>query len=744
MADTAPIQDQAHGVTVIVDDDGADPAVRRDPVTGAVEIDQADGGVVIQFNPHGDDGPQGGFGPKVDGPEDFYRNLIEDPEIQNRIGIIIDDLIEAVSADDQSRQQALATRARGLDLLGIQLQPPRATVGDSASGQDGMASVTAPLLLENCLKGWATADAELLPAQGPAKVENVNTLPVVGEDNLGEAFERDLNWYLTIGAPEYVPDTSQMLLWGTYFGGSGFKKVYRCPIRRRPVSDTVDMKDLIVSDTTKDLGACERITHQMLMRPSVLKMMQMRGSYRDTPVLAPSSPTPNAVDEKIAAIQGTVAPANKQERPEDQPYTIWEIQCELNLPEFAPEGSEYGKRQVPLPFLITIDKDNREALALRRDWKPEDEDCKRKRMYVRYPYVPGPGFYGTGMLGILGNSSAAVTAAWREALDAGMFASFPGGLISKLGSRQDSSILRPAPGEFTQIDTNDLPIQDVVMGMPYKDVTAGLMAMIDKITVAAKGAGTAIEIPVGEGVQNMPVGTMLAIVEQATKIMSAAHKGMHTAQGEELRLIADLFREDPESFWRGNDKCPSKYWNEQVLFQALNTCTLVPRSDPNVPSHVHRFMTATAMVQILDHPKLGPLVDPSKVLDMVLAALRVPRAQIEMPPPPPNAPPPPPSPEMITAQAKADEVGVKKLKIAAEAQKEQVDSQQQQMALAGQTKLETIKLAKELLIHGDDQKNTDRQHVLDANKNALGVAQHVHQVSMDVHDRLNPEPDTKT
>lgn len=738
MPETAAVN-AGDGITVVIDDETDNVTV--DPVTGAVSTETPDGSVVVQF------APQGGFGPAQEEPlSEFYANLVDRVEGGAR-GLIVDDLLQAIEADDRSRAKSLSNYARGLDLLGLELEDPKASVGESSSGQDGLSTVTNPLLIENCLRGWATAVGELLPAEGPAKVENISSVQTAEDDNLADSFERDINHYLMVLCPEYVPDTSGMLLWGTYFAGAGFKKIYRCPIRRRPVSDSVDRRHLIVSDTTKDLGACERITHEIPMRSSVLKRLQMNGHYADVPLAQPS-PSTNVVDDKIGAIQGT--DARRDTRPEDQPYTIYETQCELLLPEFySGAAKKFADKHVPLPFLVTIEKDTRTILAIRRDWKPEDEECKRKKMYVKYPYVPGPGFYGTGLLNILGNASAALTAAWREALDAGMFASFPGGVVSKLGTRQNSSVLRPAPGEFVPVETNGMKIGDTITGLPYKDVTPGLMALIDKITTQAKAAGTAAEVPIGEGVQNVPVGTMLAYIEQATKIMSAAHKGMHTAQGEELQLIVDLFREDPEAFWRGNKICPERYWNETKLFAALDNCNLVPRSDPNVPSHVHRLMKAVALSQLLKEPAFASELDASKILDMILSAIQVSPISVRKPPPSPDAPPPPPSPESITAAAKMKEADVKQqaeatkaMRVRADLVKEAHDSEQQRQEVAGQMKLKSIDLAKELIIHGSEQRNADRQHVMDANRLALDIGQAAHQASLDTYQTLNPKEPT--
>lgn len=726
-------------MTIIED---APETVRTDPVTGVVEIDQPDGGVIVQFNPQKHDDQAGAAGAD---PEKFYMNLADeiDPHL---LGVISEDLLQAVEEDDRSRAQSLADRSRGLDLLGLKIQEPKTTAGDSSTSEDGMSVVTNPLLLELCLKGWANAHAELLPAEGPVKLDNVAPNETEFDDELAEAYEQAFNYYLTVTEKTYGPDTSHMLLWGTYFGGSGFKKVYRDPLKKRPTSKSVDAENLIVSDTTKDFSECERITHQIPMRPSVMKRMQMRKVYRDIPLGQPT-PQPNAVQTKIAEIQGTSV--NNHTRPEDQPFTLWEIQCELILDAYAPD--EFRGRGIALPYLVTIEKDTRQVLQIRRDWKPDDPDCNRKQMYVRYPYVPGPGFYGTGMLNIVGNSSAALTAAWRETLDAGMYANFPGGLIAKLGARQLTSNLRPAPGEFVAIETNDLPIDKVVIPLPYKDVTPGIIKLMEMITAQSKEVGSAPEVPVGEGIANTPVGTMLAHIEQATKIMAAAHKGMHMAQSEEIQLIADLFREDPESFWRGNKKAKRGYWDEQKLFLALETVTLVPKSDPNVPSHVHRMMKAVALVQLLEVGAFKELLDPREVLQRVLTAMKEDPAGLVKPIEQTSAPKPP-SPQEVTAQAKlmdaqAKMAGVQNDAVKTEASliKENNDTVQLQTKIAGDAALAQMEFAtEELKTAGQDQQNAraqfneDRDFMLRANQQALDASSDLRKHSIDAYKAANP------
>lgn len=681
---------------IIVQIEGDDDSGVHTDAEGNILIDNEDGGVVVQLNPQrkGKD--------EDEDPAKFYENLVERIG-EGELGTIANTLHEAISADDQSRSEWLANRAAAMDLLGLKMEDPKS--GDGASGIDGQSVVTNPLLLDAVLRGWANAQAELLPAEGPCKVMDYSPIPEGQKDQLGEIFERDMNYYLTTTATEFGPETSHMLLWGSYFGGSGFKKVYTHPLKKRPYSESVAPENLIVSDATKDFDACERITHQIPMRQSVMKRYQAKGIYRKV-ALAPPTPQANQVEEGIAATQGV---AIAKQRPEDMPYTLWECQCELDLPDFAPKGFE----GIELPYLVTLDKDSMTVLAIRRDWKPEDEDCARKKMYVKYPYVPGPGFYGTGLANILGNSSAAMTAAWRISLDSGMFANFPAFLMDKLAGRQNTSNIRMAPGEATLVETGGRPLKDVIADLPFNDVTPGLMSMMDKITEQSKQVGGAPDIPVGEGMQNIPVGTMLAHIEQATKVMSAAHKGQHRALDEELSLIADLFRENPESFWKGN-KTAKGYWTVALLMQALDERTLVPKSDPNVPSHIHRVMKAVALVELKSSP-LGGRLDDDEVLRRVLAAMREDPAGLILPKPQAQGP----SPEQLTAEAKIKEAEAKMIAAQAGAAEAQTKPQLEQIKGANAIKGKTIDLAKTLITHEGDRQDSHRQHQLGIAKLAL-------------------------
>lgn len=706
------------GVNVeIVDDDDAGPRV--DPDNGTIEIDQPDGSVVVHL-----DARRSGSG-SADA-EKHFTNLVDKID-DAKLRALAEDLFEDVTADQKSMETKLQDITRSLELLGLQLQPPRSDVGSSSSSVDGMSTVVNPLLLEACLTGWANSQAELLPAEGPCKVQDFDEALPPDLSELAEVYEESMNWYLTTGAPEYYPDTSGMLLWGTIFTGSGIKKIYRCPLRRRPVSDSVPIQNFIVSDATKDLRACERITHESKMRPSVLRRLKLLGEYADVQEQAPT-PQLNPVDQKVASIQG-INP-QPQRRPENEEFTIWEIQCELDLDQFAP--AKFKDKGIALPYRVTMDKDSHQVLSLRRDWNADDEECQRIRLYVKYPYIPGPGFFGTGLMNILGNASAAMTAAWRLALDAGMYANFPANLIDKAAARQLTNEFRASPGAQVPIDTGGKDIRTLVMGMPYKDVTPGLLALMDKITAQSKEAGGAAEIPVGEGTQNVPVGTMMASIEQATKLMAAAHKGMHTAQSEELQMIADLFRDNPEDFWRGNRK-RKKFWNADKLLQALDEVELVPRSDPNIPSHLHRLMKAMGLVQLAATPTFGPITDKTEAYKRVLSAMREDPTGLIVPLPP-AAPNPQQDAKLIEANAKLADAMTKKGKQQVDAATQLAKSQDKQSELATKKEIAQIDLVKEMVMHSDAVENDQQRLALETADHMLDRAKAQHDVTMDIHN----------
>lgn len=660
-----------------------------DDTMPSVEVELPDGGVVINFGKVG--APEPGAG-------DFDDNLAEALAEADLAGIA-EDLLQGIEADIRSRSEWLQQRADGLDLLGLKVDGPKSDVSGSSAPLEGMSNVRHPLLLEAVLRFQANARGELLPADGPVKirVDDVTTSasPTADrdEENQAEQLETDFNYYLTTTASEYYPDTDRMLLM-VGFGGCGFKKVYHCPLRRRPVSESVDAKDLIVSHGATDLRNAPRVTHQIQMLPNVVKRMQIMGAYREVALGSPPMTMPDAVDAKVDEIQGTQAQTTFREN--DQPRTIFECYCEIDVPGY--EHKEKGKvTGLPLPFKVTLDKDARTVLEIRRNWKENDDLYEARRVFVKYPFVPGLGFYDIGLLHILGNTTIAVTAAWREMLDAGMFANFPGFLYAKPAGRQNTNEFRVAPGSGAQVDTGGGSIRDAIMPLPYKEAGPGLMALTKDISETGQRVGGTAEMPVGEGRADAPVGTTIALIEQATKVLDAVHKRLHQAQSEEFGLLKELFEEDPESFWRFNKRKqkPGAFkWDVERFKHALENNDLVPAADPNTSSHMMRVMKAVAVKQLQSaSPELynGREVD-TRVLKVI--GWNNPESLFN-PPAPAQEPPKDLIGEaaMIEAQAKVARVKVDEQDIAIKAVTAKQKSEDAAADRASKEKIEVLRLA---------------------------------------------------
>jgi hypothetical protein len=569
-------------------DEGADiPEINED---GAImKIDHGDGSITLSL-----DGKPIADAEDVDGqPEGWFDNLsskIDDTELAR----ITEDLLRGVADDLESRTEWIDDRAQGIKLLGLKIEIPGLQGTGDGAPIEGMSKVRHPLLQEAVLRFQANARSELLPTDGPVKIRDDANGTTTQRDDLANAFEKDMNHFLTATAREYYPDTDRMLLL-LGFGGTSFKKVFFCPLRNRPASDSVDADNLIVNNSATDLSTAMRITHRVMLKPSTVKRLQILGVYRDIDLSTPMEVTPDAAAEAKAAQQGiTTTSAN----PDDRDREIYEIYCELDIKKF--EHKYKGKvTGLEIPYRVTIDVSSREILSITRNYdQPEAGMLPEARTtFVKYTFVPGLGFYDIGLLHILGNTTNAITAAWRELLDAGMYANFPGFLISDTGARQNTNIFRVPPGGGAQVKTGGQKIGDAIMPLPYKEPSGALMSLVQNMSETGMRVGGTSELQVGEGRADAPVGTTLAMIEQATKILNAVHKRMHSAQAEEFSLLVQCFREHPESFWERNRK-PTIAWNEELFLQALSDVELVPQADPNTSSHSQRLMKVMALKQL--------------------------------------------------------------------------------------------------------------------------------------------------
>jgi hypothetical protein len=618
--------------------DPADVVVEIEPGTDAPVIDDKNNILRIEH-------PDGSITVSLDGkpiesardaekPGGWFKNLAEGID-KDELSRITDDLLRGVADDLQSRQEWIDDRAQGIRLLGLKIELPNVQGATDGAPVEGMSRVRHPLLLEAVLRFQANARGELLPTDGPVKVRNDSTSPTPLDTSISDALEMDLNHYLTAVATEYYPDTDRMLF-QVGFAGGAFKKVYQCPLRMRPVSESVDAEDLIVNQSATDLASAQRVTHRVMMKPSTVRRMQLLGVYRDIALPTPLPPENNSLDEEKRAQQGIAV--NLMGRPEDREREIYEIYCELDIKGFEHkmDGKETG---LEIPYVVTIDKSSRECLAVVRNHGETDQPLPvaRKR-FVLYPFVPGLGFYPIGLLHILGNTTNAVTAAWRLMLDNGMFANFPGFLMADGGGRQNTNIFRVPPGGGAQIKTNGQPIRDAAMPLPY--TTGGMpatMQLVDNMVETGRRLGGTAEVQVGEGRADVPVGTVLALIEQAVKVLDAVHKRIHAAQAEEFQLLKELFREHPETFFQRKCKSKSK-WDRESFLAALNNCDMVPQADPNTASSGERIMKVMGLMQL--SAQAPQLYDPIKTHTAALGAMGWPDPELFFIPPQARTQPP--------------------------------------------------------------------------------------------------------
>lgn len=526
-----------------------------------------DGGVEVDFEPSDRRGEE----------EDFYANLAEEmPE--RELGRIASELLGEFDSNKASRQEWEDAYADGLELLGF-------TYEERTQPFRGASGVTHPLLAEAATQFQAQAFNELLPPTGPVRtvVMGDETPAKVAQSRRVQQF---MNYYLTNVMEDYTPDMDQMLFY-LPLAGSTFKKVYYDEALGRAVSRFVPAENLVVPYDTSDLDTCPNITQIVRMSLNDLRKRQVSGFYRDIEVL-PGQRDLTDIDEALDRIDG-VEPSNV-----DYDCTILECHVDLDLDGYEDLDEDGEPTGIKVPYVVTISQDNGQILAIRRNYREDDEQKRKIKYFVHYKFLPGFGFYGLGLIHTIGGLSRTATAALRQLIDAGTLSNLPAGFKARgLRIRDDDDPLQP--GEFRDVDAPGGAIRDSLMPLPFKGPDQTLFNLLGFVVQAGQRFATITDLKVGDGNQQAAVGTTIAMMEQGSRVMSAVHKRLYYAMRLEFKILARVMSESlpqeyPYSVAGEDGSIMAEDFDDRV--------DVIPVSNPNTFSQSQRIILAQTKLQL--------------------------------------------------------------------------------------------------------------------------------------------------
>ena len=539
----------------------------------------------------------------------FNANLAEFMD-EGELGALSSQIMADYEDDQSSREEWEDTYIRGLDLLGFKYE-------DRDRPFPGASGVTHPMMAEAVTQFQAQAFKELLPSKGPVKTQIMGAVTPEVEMQASRVQEF-MNYQITTEMEEYTPEMDQLLFY-LPLAGSAFKKVYYDTMKQRPCSLFVPVEDLLVPYSASDLNTCDRITHVVKMTHNEIRAQQLSGAYLDTPI-KPSYVGVDDVQDKTDELEGI-------EDTSDMMYEILECHVTLDLAGFEdPDGMH-------IPYIITIDKTSAKILSIRRNYR-EDDPLKAKIQYfVHYKFLPGLGFYGFGLIHMIGGLSRTATATLRQLIDAGTLSNLPAGFKARgLRIRDDETPLEP--GEFRDVDAPSGALRESLVPLPYKEPSATLLNLMGICVEAGQRFASTTNLQIGEGNQELPVGTTMALLEQGTRVMSAVHKRLHYAQKIEFKILARLFGETlpaeyPYLVVGANQNIKQTDFDGRV--------DILPVSDPNFFSMSQRISLAQQELQLVQsNPDIHNIKEAYKRMYQALGTENV--DALFMPEPPAPAP----------------------------------------------------------------------------------------------------------
>ena len=548
---------------------------------------------------------------------DHNANLAEVLD-DRTLGALSSDLSGKVMDDKSSREDWESAIAKGLGLLGINYE-------ERSEPFLGSSGVTHPLLSEAVTQFSAQAYKEMLPAGGPVKTQIVGT-PTKQTEDQAQRVKDFMNYQILEVMEEYDQDTDQMLFY-LPLTGSTFKKVYYDPTKQRAMSKFVHAEDLIVPYAASDLRTAERYTHVVRMSENDIRKMQVSGLYKDVDL------SPGDDDDSDSTIRGKTDDIQGI-RPEysDELYTLYEVHVDLDLEGFEDRNEAGEETEIKLPYIVTMDETSGQILSIVRNYR-ENDPLRRKRQYfTHFKFLPGFGFYGFGLLHMIGGLSRAATSILRQLIDAGTLSNLPGGFKAR-GVRIRNNDEPVNPGEFRDLDAPGGDIKNAIIPLPYKEPSGTLAQLLGVVVDSGRRFAQVADAKVADVNSQAPVGTTVALIEQGSKVISSIHKRLHYAQKQEFRMLAQIFADNP---------VPYPYnvgvnVNPQIMAQDFDgRIDILPVSDPSIFSMAQRLSLAQTQLQLAQAaPQMHNLYEAYR---RMYDALDIKNIDSILPPPAPAAP----------------------------------------------------------------------------------------------------------
>jgi len=507
--------------------------------------------------------------------EDFDANLADFMDDSDLEGLG-SDLVSEFERDVEDRKEWIKTYVEGLKLLGLKYE-------DRTEPWEGACGVFHPMLTEAVVKFQSEAIMETFPAAGPVKTQ------IIGKETpqkmeASTRVREDMNYELTEVMQEYRPE-QEKLLWSLPITGSAFKKVYYDPSLGRQVAMFISAEDMVVPYGASSLESAERVTHVMRKTPNEIAKLQAAGFYSDVDLGEPSNDLDD-IEKQKAEDQGMSAL-------QDDRFRILEMHVHLDLPGFEDKDKKGEATGIALPYVVTVDKATGTILSIRRNWY-EDDSLKLKRQhFVHYQYVPGFGFYGYGLIHLIGGYTKSATMLIRQLVDAGTLSNLPGGLKTR-GLRIKGDDTPIAPGEFRDVDVPSGSIRDNILPLPYKEPSQVLYSLFNQIVQEGRSFVSAGDLNVSDMSANAPVGTTLALLERTLKVMSAVQARLHYSMRQEFKLLKVIIA----------DYTPEEYDYEPVEGSRrakksdYDMVEVLPVSDPNAATMAQKIVQYQAVIQL--------------------------------------------------------------------------------------------------------------------------------------------------